>query len=142
MSDESKPGVEPAPTPRLAAQIMESLIAAGDVSKVYGAPIRQGESLLIPAAEVLTIGGFGMGSGGGEQSGPGGRPRRGAGGGGGGGGRTLARGVAVIVASPQGVEVKPIVDVTKIALAALTALGFVWASWKGMSKAKGFRGRA
>jgi len=139
MSDEPRPSVEHTPTPRLAARIMESLISAGDVSKVYGEPIRQGESLLIPAAEILSVAGFGMGSGGGEQSGPGGRPRRGAGGGGGGGGRTLTRAVAVIVASPGGVEVKPIVDVTKIALAALTALGFVWASWKGMSKAKGSR---
>jgi hypothetical protein len=42
--------------------------------------------------------------------------------------------VAVIVASPRGVEVKPVVDVTKIVFAALTALGFVWASWKGMSR--------
>ncbi len=37
---------------------MEKLISAADVSKVYGAPIRQGKTLLIPAAELLTIAGF------------------------------------------------------------------------------------
>jgi len=31
----------------------------------------------------------------------------------------------VIVAGPGGVEVKPIVDITKIAMAGLTAFGFV-----------------
>jgi hypothetical protein len=44
--------------------------------------------------------------------------------------------VAVIVSSPEGVEVRPVIDVTKIALAALTAAGFVWAAWNGMSKPK------
>jgi uncharacterized spore protein YtfJ len=47
------------------------------------------------------------------------------GGGGGGGGRTLSRPVAVIVASPEGVRVEPVVDPTKIALAAITAAGFM-----------------
>jgi hypothetical protein len=34
------------------------------------------------------------------------------------------------------VRVEPVFDATKIALAALTAAGFIWASWKGMSKPK------
>jgi hypothetical protein len=33
--------------------------------------------------------------------------------------------VAVIVASPSGVQVQPVIDVTKVALAALTAAGFM-----------------
>jgi hypothetical protein len=33
--------------------------------------------------------------------------------------------VAVVVASPEGVRVEPVVDITKIALAGLTALGFM-----------------
>jgi uncharacterized spore protein YtfJ len=120
--------------PDRAAQVMEKLIAAADVSRVYGPPIAKGDTLIIPAAEVLTIAGFGMGGGSGTASDADGKPRRGRGGGGGGGGRTLARSVAVIVASPAGVEVKPILDLTKIALAALTAAGFVWGSWKAMGQ--------
>jgi hypothetical protein len=37
----------------------------------------------------------------------------------------FSRPVAVIIASPEGVRVEPVVDVTKIALAALTAAGFM-----------------
>ena len=47
----------------------------------------------------------------------------GAGGGGGGGGGASGRPVAVISVSEDGIEVEPIVDVTKIALAFFTALG-------------------
>jgi len=118
------------------AGVMERLISAADVSKVYAQPILHGDTLLLPAAEVLAVAGFGIGSGGG--AGPGGRSR-GSGGGGGGGGQALARGVAVVVSSPEGVSVRPVFDYTKIALAALTAAGFVWASWKGMARPKRFR---
>jgi uncharacterized spore protein YtfJ len=124
-----------------AADVMESLISAADVSKVYGEPIRQGDTLILPAAEVLAIAGFGMGSGGGIGRDRQGTPQRGGGGGGGGGGKTLARSVAVIVASPEGVRIRPVIDFTKIALAALTAAGFVFASWRGMSKPKRFFAR-
>jgi len=75
-----------------------------------------------------------MGSGTGDLGARGGLARRGGGGGGGGGGKTLARSVAVIVSSPEGVEIRPVIDVTKIALAALTAAGFVWAAMRKMSK--------
>jgi hypothetical protein len=34
--------------------------------------------------------------------------------------------VAVIVSSPEGVRVEPVIDLTKIAMAALTAGGFVF----------------
>jgi uncharacterized spore protein YtfJ len=51
----------------------------------------------------------------------------GSGEGGGGGGRVLSRPVAAIVISPTGVRVEPIVDVTKIALAIFTTLGFMTA---------------
>jgi uncharacterized spore protein YtfJ len=118
-------------------RVMEKLLDTADVAKVYGEPITHGQLLLIPAAEVVAVAGLGMGSGGAvgfvrEQ----GQRSRGSGGGGGGGGRTFARSVAVIVASPDGVEVKPVFDFTKIALAALTAAGFVIASWKGMKRAR------
>ena len=143
MSEERKPAERTtgAPSAARVAEIMDRLLAGGDVARVYGEPVRHGDTLVIPAAEVLTIAGFGMGSGSGAAGGSGTGARRGSGGGGGGGGRTLARAVAVVVSSPTGVEVRPIVDVTKIALAALTAAGFVWASWRRLADAKRRFGR-
>jgi uncharacterized spore protein YtfJ len=120
--------------PARAARVMERLLAAADVARVYGAPISREDTLVIPAAEVLAVAGFGLGGGSGSAPAADGGERRGRGGGGGGGGRTLARSVAVIVVSRDGVRVKPVFDFTKIALAALTAAGFVWASWRGMDR--------
>jgi uncharacterized spore protein YtfJ len=107
---------------------METLLDAASVGAVYGDPIQNGDTLIIPAAEVLSVAGFGAGSGYGT-GGPGGDgpSGSGSGGGGGGGGRVLARPVAVIISSPEGVRVEPIVDPTKIALAGLTAIGFMLA---------------
>lgn len=127
-----------APAVDRAASILETLLSAADVRKVYGEALRQGDTLLIPTAEVLAIAGFGLGSGGGTDRGAHGDSRRGGGGGGGGGGRVFARSVAIIVASPEGVRVHPVIDVTKIALAALTAAGFVLASLKGIAKRSRF----
>jgi len=140
VSDPEAPQNDSTLAARRAAGVMERLIDAADVSSVYAAPIAHGDRLLIPAAEVLAVAGFGMGSGTGDMGARGGLARRGGGGGGGGGGKTLARSVAVIVSSPEGVEVRPVIDVTKIALAALTAAGFVWAAWKRTSKPTGFFG--
>ncbi len=127
------------------AGVLDRLFAAADVRKAYGEPLRRGDLTLVPAAEVIAIAGFGMGSGSGARSSAAGAPR-GQGGGGGGGGRTLARSVAVVVVSPEGVRVQPVVDVTKIALAALTAAGFVFATWLRLSRGghapRFLRGRA
>ena len=120
--------------------IMERLLETADVSKVYGEPILHDGVMIIPAAEVVAIAGFGMGSGGGIAVQQEGHKSRGSGGGGGGGGKTLARTVAVIVASSQGVEVRPVIDFTKVALAALTAAGFVMAAWSGMKRPRRFFG--
>jgi uncharacterized spore protein YtfJ len=113
-----------------AAAAFERILGAGDVAKVYGKPVQKGEATIIPAAEILAIGGFGAGGGSGTDL----RSNRRGGGGGGGGGSVLALSVAVIVATPEGVRVEPVVDFTKIALAALTAAGFVIAAWSGMSR--------
>jgi uncharacterized spore protein YtfJ len=130
----------PAPPLDRVSRVMEKLLEAADVSKVYGEPIAHGDRLLLPAAEVVAIAGFGMGSGGGVAVQQQGRKSRGSGGGGGGGGKTLARSIAVVVMSPEGVDVRPVLDFTKIALAALTAAGFVVAAWKGMKRPRGFFG--
>lgn len=108
--------------------IMDRLLETAGVEKVFGPPLRKGEFTVIPAAEILAGVGFGVGFGGGtgvndeneEVVG------EGSGGGGGGGGRTFARPVAVIVIGPDDVRVEPIIDRTKIALTALTAIGFVF----------------
>jgi uncharacterized spore protein YtfJ len=110
---------------------MDKLLDTGSVDMVYGEPIEHGDTLIIPCSESLTV--LGMGAGYGYGTGPA-RPGEettegtgeGGGGGGGGGGRTFARPVAVIVASPEGVRVEPVVDATKIALAALTVFGFMF----------------
>jgi len=105
---------------------MEEFLAAADVRAVYGEPIQHGDTTIIPTAEVLSGLAFGFGSGGGtgtDQNSD--KPVQGSGSGGGGGGRVLSRPVAVVVASPEGVRVEPVIDITKIALAGLTALGFM-----------------
>jgi len=105
---------------------MEEFLAAADVRVVYGEPIQHDDTMIIPTAEVLCGLGFGVGSGSGtsaDQNPE--KPSQGSGSGGGGGGRILSRPVAVVVASPEGVRVEPVVDITKIALAAMTAFGFM-----------------
>ena len=135
--EEPPPGVRVANPPvERVGRVMEKLLDTADVAKVYGEPITHGQLLLIPAAEVVAFAGVGMGAGGavGFLAAEQGQRSRGSGGGGGGGGKTLARSVAVIVASPDRVEVRPVFDWTKIALAAFTAAGFIVASWKGMRR--------
>jgi uncharacterized spore protein YtfJ len=120
---------------------MDKLMAVANVEAVYGKPIHHNETIIIPAAEVFAIMGVGGGSGmmegqpanedekeeqevgDGEE-----KPRKGSGGGGGGGGRTFARPVALVIVGPEGVRVEPIFDRTKVALAALTAFGFMFAT--------------
>jgi len=114
---------------------LETFLNAADVEAVYGPPVSQGENVVIPTAEVLSLVGFGLGSGGGSQ-GSTENPNTGSGGGGGGGGRVLARPVAAIIMSPDGVRVEPIVDVTKIAVAVFTTFGFMAALLTRMNKAK------
>jgi uncharacterized spore protein YtfJ len=105
---------------------MEEFLAAADVRVVYGEPIEHDDTMIIPTAEVLCGLGFGVGSGGATDTehNPD-KPSQGSGSGGGGGGRILSRPVAVVIASSEGVRVEPVVDITKIALAGLTALGFM-----------------
>ena len=105
---------------------MHEFLKAADVRAVYGDPIEHGESLIIPAAEVLSGMGFGLGVGGGESPGEEGeKGDSGAGSGGGGGGRVFSRPVAVIISDQHGVRVEQVVDPTKIALAFFTTLGFM-----------------
>lgn len=118
-------------------ETLDKFLDTANVYAVYGEPIEHGETAVIPTAEVLSVMGFGVGYGFSptiEQD----ERSRGGGAGGGGGGRVLSRPVAVIVASPEGVRVEPVVDVTKIALAALTAAGFMLGMLLRMRSPGGF----
>jgi uncharacterized spore protein YtfJ len=110
------------------------LLEVAHVSAVYGEPVQNGEQTIIPCAEVLAGVGFGFGGGygsgtqsegEGETSTAETNTGSGFGGGGGAGGRSFSRPVAVVIASPEGVRVEPVFDLTKIVLAALTAAGFM-----------------
>ena len=109
---------------------LDSFMAAASVDAVYGEPVVHGDTLIIPVAEVVGALGFGVGSGGGampvEDEGEGGTVRTAdsGGGGGGGGGSVFSRPVAVVIVTPAGVRVAPVVDVTKIVLASVTAAAF------------------
>jgi uncharacterized spore protein YtfJ len=114
---------------------LENFLESASVEAVYGEPIRKGDTLVIPAAEVLSGLAFGYGFGfGANQAENEAEKDRGGGGGGGGGGRVFSRPVAVVVVSAEGVEVKPVIDLTKIALAALTAGGFMLSMLARMSR--------
>lgn len=104
-------------------EIMTSLLDSANVEAVYGTPIKQKDTLIIPAAEIVAVSGFGLGQG---FGGPEGEKESagGAGGGGGGGGSAYARPVAVVVLSPDGVRIEPVYDWTKIALAGVTLAAF------------------
>lgn len=113
-------------------EALSKLVDAADVTKVYGRPIKQGDVSVIPASENLTMMGFGVGAGGGTEAGENGGV--GTGGGGGGGGRTLSRPVAIIVVTPEGAYVEPVMDPTKVAMAAITAAGFMFGMMLRMAR--------
>jgi uncharacterized spore protein YtfJ len=96
-------------------------LAKADVC--FGDPIRVEEKTIIPAAEVMCGAGFGAGQGEGESDQEDGATGEGAGGGG--GGFVRSRSVAVVVVSPEGVTVEPVVDATQIAMAGIAATAFV-----------------
>lgn len=125
-------------------EIMDKFVDTASVDAVYGKPVKSGDLIIIPAAEVMCGMGFGMGMGFGigpesehpsgessgesadnEQAQEGGVPSGGAGSGGGGGGYTFSRPVALVISSPDGVRVEPVIDRTKILIAALTTAGFM-----------------
>ncbi|MBI5302758.1 MAG: hypothetical protein HY868_11515 [Chloroflexi bacterium] len=121
---------DPSASLRIVQDSLNKLADAANVQAVYAEPIKNGDTLVVPAAEVLTVVAFGAGSGGGKDA----QTNMGSGGGGGGVGRAFARPVAAIVVTPSAVRVEPIVDVTKVALAALTAAGFMLAMIARMNR--------
>jgi uncharacterized spore protein YtfJ len=112
-------------------KVVDKLYMAAQPGAVFGPPVVVGDYMVITASEVAAGGGFGFGMGTApaqeangtaphdSQAGPAG------GAGAGGGGGSLGRPIAAIVIGPNGVKVRPIVDATKLALAAITAWGAI-----------------
>jgi uncharacterized spore protein YtfJ len=105
---------------------LENFLSTASSEAVYHEPIKHGNTLIIPAAEVVSALGFGVGSGvfvandEADETNESNEKGNGSGGGGGGGGSIFTRPVAVIISSPEGVRIKPVFDLTKIALAGMT----------------------
>ncbi len=133
MTDELKPEELIVDSVETMETVMNQFTKAASVDAVFGKPVKQGDIIVIPAAEVLSVMGFGIGSGSGidENS-----KSSGGGGGGGGGGRVLSRPAAVVIIENGAVRVEPVVDVTKIALGMFTAVGFVAGMMWRMSRGK------
>lgn len=121
---------EPKASRELSETMVEKIFAAAQPGAVFSAPVVAGAHTIITASEVGAGGGFGFGSGLGAGSGPRSGTGQasdtpsgsgGSGGGAGGAGASSGRPVAAIVIGPDGVRVQPIVDVSKIALAAIGA---------------------
>ncbi len=104
-------------------KVVERIFSASQPGAVFGEPVKSGEYTVITATEVGAGGGFGFGHGMGPNQGEAAASTSGqpaGGGAGGGGGGSMGRPVAIIVIGPNGVEIKPIVDVTKLGLAGIT----------------------
>lgn len=119
---------------------MDAFLSNADVDAVYGEPFEKDGNVIIPAAEIVAGFGFGIGFGRGSSQ-DSGKPASssgssGGGGGGGGGGQIFSRPVAVIIASSEGVRIEPVIDLTKIALAGLTAGAFMLATLLRIRKYK------
>jgi len=130
MVDEEKPVEKLEAQETIAAEALSSLdvvqttfdqlLSTANVSAVYARPVRQGDTMVITAAEVFSVVGFGIGEGSGQQA-----DQKGGGSGGGGMGRAFSRPVAVVVCTPNGVSIQPVMDRTKLWMAALNAAGFM-----------------
>ncbi len=115
-------------------QALSKLVIAASADAVFGEPVVNGNTTVIPCSEVVI--GMGMGSGGG----PAGENGKSTGSGSGGGGGARSRPIAAIIITQNEVRVEPILDITKIVLASLTTGAFILL-WIGRLSLLGRRGR-
>jgi uncharacterized spore protein YtfJ len=103
--------------------LLDRVVAAAHPNVVFGHPVESAGHTVITASEVAAGGGFGFGGGSGPSVAEGGTATEGqaSGHGAGGGGGSMGRPVAVISIGPGGVKVDPIVDVTKLGIAGISA---------------------
>jgi len=127
------------------SRVVEKIYSAAQPGAIYSEPVVSGNYTIITASEVAAGGGFGSGLGFGptnnqaekqpgeevsqSQQTSSGR------GGIGGGGASSGRPVAIIIIGPDGVTVKPVLDLTKIALTSITAMGAMLVALRKILKA-------
>ncbi len=104
-------------------QMLARMTDASKSSAVFAPPVQRDNTTVITCSEVYVALGVGLGAGNDTSTGP--QQGNDSGGGGGGGGVAKGRPIAAIVVSPEGVRIEPIVDATRIAMAAITTLGFM-----------------
>jgi uncharacterized spore protein YtfJ len=111
---------------------IEDMRDKASVSAVYGEPVQVGEKTIIPVADIKY--GFGLGYGEGSGKSEGEEEALGGGQGGGAGGGMAARPVAVLEITDAGIQVKPVTDEGRIALAAFfTGSWFIFWTAKTLS---------
>jgi uncharacterized spore protein YtfJ len=103
-----------------AEQVSRALERAASGEGAVGPTTTLGDQAVIPLLETYATGGFGGGAGAGVDADSGGSG--GGGGGGGGGGVGRSRTIAVAIVGPDGVKIRPVVDVTGLALPAAGAI--------------------
>ncbi len=101
---------------------LASIFGEASPDAVFSRPEQMGEDFVITAAAWERAGGFGFGGGSGTD--PGGD--YGGGAGGGGGGASQGRPVAIIRISNDRTEIRPIIDMTKLALTVVMSVLGVW----------------
>jgi uncharacterized spore protein YtfJ len=100
------------------AEIVGRLSEAAQASAAVGPPQNLGSRTIVPLATVRVSAGWGFGFGGGGGSDEGG----GSGGGGGGGGLGSSRIIAIAEVSDDGLKLRPVPDVTTLALGLMALL--------------------
>ncbi len=104
---------------------LETLLGEVSAATVFSAPMPVGHDLVITAAAWERGGGFGFGAGGGDSP-----EGSGSGGGGGGGGGLQGRPVAVIRIGKDAIEVRPVIDYTKVGVTVLLSALGVWRAFR------------
>ncbi len=129
MSSEDKTFLwEKSPAQKATNDMISRLFDVAHADAVFSTPYSAGEYTVITASEVMVSMGAGYGGGGNlpeidaENEDSDDPPSSGYGGGGGGGGVSFGRPVAAISIGPGGLQVKPIVDPTKISIAFFTTM--------------------
>jgi uncharacterized spore protein YtfJ len=124
MTDEHDGDINDAAKPT--ADALAALFGEAAPGTVFSEPIHVGDDLIITVVAWERAGGFGFGGG----EGPTNESDNGRGSGGGGGGASQGRPVAVIRITSSGVEVKPVIDFTKIGVTLLLGLIGIWRAFR------------
>ena len=101
-----------------AVEAMAALLGEATPGSVFSEPVTVGSDLVIMAAAWERGGGFGFGGGGDKK--------QGIGVGSGGGGGAQGRPVAVIRIGPKDIDVRPVIDFTKIGITLVITVLAVW----------------